>query len=80
MKINKILQNTYTSGATKLVKKVFQRGLQTIECKSAYAKNKLYFRSWKIDEHNRTRTLSQAYSDGKPIKKSRSIIDWFKNK
>ena len=78
MRINKILQNTYTSGATKLVKKVFQRGLQTIECKSAYTKNKLYFRSWKIDEHGKTRSLSQTYSDGKPIKNSRSIIDWFK--
>ena len=78
MRISKIFQNTYTSGATKLVKKVFQRGLQTIECKSAYAKNKLYFRSWNIGEHGKTRSLSQAYSDGKPIKNSRSIIDWFK--
>ena len=80
MRVNKIMQNIYKSGTTKIIKKVFQRGLQTIECKSAYNNNKLYFRSWKIDEHNRTRTLSQAYSDSKPIKKSRSIIDWFKNK
>lgn len=78
MRVNKIMQNIYKSGTTKIIKKVFQRGLQTIECKSAYNNNKLYFRSWKIDEHNRTRTLSQAYSDNKPIKKSRSIIDWFK--
>lgn len=80
MRISKIFQNTYTSGATKLIKKVFQRGLQTIECKSAYNNNKLYFRSWKIDEYNKSKKISQAYSNGKPIKKSRSIIDWFKNK
>lgn len=78
MKVDKIFQRAYNSGATRLVKKVFQRGLQTIECKSAYAHNKLYFRSWRIDEYNKTREISQAYRNGKPIKNSRSILNFFK--
>ena len=74
----KIGQVTESFGLNhKIITKKFQRGLQTIESKVAKIGNKVYFKSWRIDEYKHTRKISQAYSNGQPIKGSQSIIDYF---
>lgn len=76
--LNKIIEKVENIGYNnKLIRKVFQRNLQTIESVSAYKDNKLYFRGWKIDEYKHKRKLSQAYNNGQPIKGSQSIIDYY---
>lgn len=75
--LNKIGQHIETIGQNTLITKSFQRGLQTIESKVAKIGNKVYFKSWRIDEYKHTRKISQAYSNGHPIKGSQSIIDYF---
>lgn len=76
--INKIIQRTEQIGLDhKLIRKTFQRGLQTIESVSAYKNNKLYFRGWRIDEYKHVKKLSQAYNECGPIKGSQSIVDYF---
>ena len=74
LKINEI---TEISAANKIIKKTFLRGLQTIKSISAYNHNKLYFRSWRIEEHKHTRKLSQTYKDAVPVKNSQSVLDFY---
>ena len=73
--INKIGQTIETVGQNKIIRKLFQRNLQTIESTSAYVGDKLYFRGWRINEYKHSRKLSQAYNAGIPIKGSKSILD-----
>lgn len=77
--LNKIFHKVESIGYNnKLVTNTYQRGLQTIESKSAYLKDKLYFRSWEIrDALGNVRKLSQSYSNGQPIKGSQSIINYY---
>lgn len=48
--LNKINECIDRSGANKLITKYFQRGLQSIETRSAYIGDKLYYRDWTIKE------------------------------
>ena len=73
--LNKIGQKIEHTGLNKIVRKSFQRGLQTIHTTSAYIGDKLYYRSWNIDEYKHVKKLSQSYYNGKPIKGSQSILD-----
>ena len=73
----KIGQSVEQVGQNTLVHKSFQRGLQTIETTSAYIKDKLFYRTWNIEEYNHTRKIAQAYTDGKPIKGGKSVLDYF---
>lgn len=73
--LSKIGQKIETVGQTKIIRKIFQRNLQTIESSSAYIGDKLYFRGWKINEYKHCRKLSQSYYNDKPIKGSQSILD-----
>ena len=73
--INKIGQTIEHTGLNKIVRKSFQRNLQTIESTSAYIGDKLYFRGWRINEYKHSRKLSQAYNAGVPIKGSKSVLD-----
>ena len=73
----KIGQSVEQVGHNTLVHKSFQRGLQTIETTSAYIKDKLFYRKWNIQEHNHTKKITQAYTDGKPVKNSKHVIDYF---
>lgn len=75
--LQKINQSIENSGFNTIISKTFQRGLQTIETRVAKANNKIYFKSWRIDEYKHTRKISQAYSDGEPIKNSKSVVDYF---
>ena len=73
--INKIGQTIEHTGLNKIVRKSFQRNLQTIESTSAHIGDKLYFRGWRINEYKHSRKLSQAYNAGVPIKGSKSVLD-----
>lgn len=73
--ISKIHQSIERSGVNTIITKTFMRGLQTIESKVAKVGNKVYFKSWRIDEHNHTKKISQSYSGDKPIKNSRFVLD-----
>lgn len=75
--LNKIGQKIEYIGtrAHKIVTKTFQRNFQTIKAKSAYYNDKLYYRSWNINQYKHTKKLSQSYSNGNPIKGSKSILD-----
>ena len=76
--IHKVAQKIETTGINnhKLISKVFQRGLKTIETKSAYTDNKLYYRDWTISSYKNKRIIKQTYIAGQPIKESKSIIDY----
>ena len=73
--INKIIQKIEHTGPNTIIRKTFQRGLQTIDTTSAYIGDKLYHRSWKINEYKHIKKLSQSYYNGNPIKGSQSILD-----
>lgn len=73
----KIGQSVEKVGHNTLVHKSFRRGLQTIDTTSAYIGDKLFFRKWNIQEHNHTRKIAQAYTDGKPVKSGKSVLDYF---
>lgn len=73
--LNKIIQKIEHTGPNTIIRKTFQRGLQTVNTTSAYIDNKLYFRRWEISEYGKLRRLSQTYNAGHPIKGSRSILD-----
>lgn len=75
--LNKIGQHIETIGQNTLITKTFQRGLQTIESKVVKIGNKVYFKSWRIDEYKHTKKISQAYNGDTPIKGSKSIIDFY---
>jgi hypothetical protein len=76
--IHKVAQKTETisSNNHKLVSKVFQRGLKTIETKSAYIDNKLYYRDWTISSYKNKKVIRQTYIAGQPVKESKFIIDY----
>lgn len=68
---------TLSSNNHKLVTKTFQRGLKTIETKSAYIDNKLYYRDWAISSYKNKKVIKQTYNNaGQPIKESKSTIDY----
>ena len=73
--INKIGQKIEKSYLNTVVTKTFQRGLQTVTSKVASFNRKVYFKSWRVDEYNKSRQICQAYNDGKPIKESRYSLD-----
>lgn len=75
--LNKIWQKTEGIGFNNIVRKTFQRNLQTIETVSGYIDNKLYYRSWEISEYGRKQKFSQAYNAGHPIKGSKSVLDFY---
>jgi hypothetical protein len=75
--LSKINEFVESSGLNKIICKTFQRGLQTVSTRSAYINNKLYFRSWRIDAHDRLTKISQAYNAGHPIKGSKSVLDLY---
>ena len=74
--IHKITQKveTFNNNTHKIITKSFQRGLQTIETKSAYIDDKLYYRDWVINSYNKKRVIKQTYNAGHPIKGSRIDI------
>lgn len=76
--IHKVAQKieTISSNNHKLVSKVFQRGLKTIETKSAYIDNKLYYRDWTISSYKNKKVIRQTYIAGQPVKESKFIIDY----
>ena len=75
--LSKINAKIEQSGGGKIVRKIFQRNYQTIETKSAYINDKLYFREWKIKEYdNSFKKYMQAYSNGKPFKNSKQVLDF----
>ena len=68
---------TLSSNNHKVVTKTFQRGLKTIETKSAYMGDKLYYRDWTISSYGKKKIIKQTYNNaGQPIKESKSIIDY----
>jgi len=70
--LNKIGQNIERWHCNKLIQKTFQRNLQTIDTKSAYLMDRLYFREWKISEYGKPdRIIRQSYFKGKPVKGSK---------
>lgn len=73
--LSKIGQHTETVGLNKLVEKTFQRGLQTIQTKSAYINDKLYFRSWDISQYGKRILRKQSYLSGHPIKGMATKLD-----
>ena len=73
----KIGQSVEQVGHNTLVHKSFQRGLQTIDTTSAYIEDKLFFRKWNIQEPNHTKNIAQVYTNGKPVKNSKHVIDYF---
>ena len=73
--IQKISEFIERSGNNKLITKHFQRGLQTIETRSAYIGDKLYFRDWNIKEFRKTVKYFQSYNNGIPFKNSRHKLD-----
>lgn len=78
--LTKILQRVEPIGLDnhRMIVKVFQRNLQTIESKSAFLNDKLYYRAWEIrDALGNVKKLSQVYEDGKPIYGSQSIINYY---
>jgi hypothetical protein len=75
--LSKITQKVEQACNHKIVRKTFQRNLQTIKTASGYIDNKLYYRSWEISEYGRKQKLSQSYSNGQPIKNSKSILDFY---
>lgn len=76
--IHRVAQKIETVGSNnhKLISKVFQRGLKTIETKSAYIDNELYYRDWTVSSYNNKRIIKQTYIAGQPIKESKSVIDY----
>ena len=75
--LNRIGQKIEQVGLNKIIRKTFQRNLQTINSTSAYIDNKLYYRSWEISEYGRKQKFSQAYNAGHPIKGSKSTLDLY---
>lgn len=73
--INKINEFVERSGNNKLVTKQFQRGLQSVNTKSAYINDKLYYREWIIREYNKFVKYIQSYNNGIPFKNSRHKLD-----
>lgn len=67
---------TLSSNNHKLVTKTFQRGLETVETKSAYINNKLYYRDWTVSSYGKKKVIKQTYNAGQPIKESKSTIDY----
>ena len=72
-KINEYIDR---SGTNKLITKYFQRRLQNIEIRSAYANDKLYYRDWTIREFRKVIRYFQSYSNEVPCKNSRHKIDY----
>ena len=74
--IQKIAQKIETSNWNnhKLITKVFQRGHETIETKSAYINDELYNRNWVKSSYKKREVINQSYYKGKPIKGSRLDI------
>lgn len=75
--LNKITQKVEQVGMNKIIRKTFQRNLQTIETTSAYIDNKLYHRSWHISEYGRKQKFAQSYNAGQPIKNSTYKLDFY---
>lgn len=75
--LNRIGQKIEQVGLNKIVRKTFQRNLQTINSTSAYIDNKLYYRSWEISEYGRKQKFSQSYNAGHPIKGTKSVLDFY---
>lgn len=73
--LSRIWQKTETSGMNKIIEKTFQRGLQTINTKSAYIDGKLYHRVWDISEYGKRIIRKQSYLGGHPIKGSGVKLD-----
>lgn len=73
--LSKINEYVDRSGANKLITKYFQRGLQSIETRSAYIGDKLYYRDWTIREFRKTVKYFQSYNNGIPFKNSRHKLD-----
>lgn len=73
--LSKISESIDRVGNNKVITKSFQRGLQTIETKSAYIGDKLYYRDWVIREFRRTVKYMQSYNGGVPFKNSRHKLD-----
>ena len=77
--LHKIFQRIEPIGLDthKLITKTFQRNLQTIESRSAFINDKLYYRSWRVEDAlGNVKKLSQVYDNGKPIPGTQSIINY----
>ena len=74
--LSKIGQTIEKSGTNIIIEKTFIRNLKIITSRSAYSNNKLYFRSWRIDAHDRSTKLFQSYDGQKPIPNTQGKLDY----
>jgi len=73
----KIGQSVENTGLNTIIRKSFQRGLQTIEATVAKIGDKTYYKSWVISEYGHKKKISMSYNSGHPIKGSKSVVDFY---